>query len=235
MITRCSLALGLLCSCAVVASAQTANPPANICVELRSWIDQAQTKARDGAAPTGQPAKPAGGQQGSEKTATAVEAGGENKPRPDGQDEPQRNSGISGPVTDNGPGAAGPQGRAQESSGSGAANPKPDAAGQKAEAAKPPEPKAPPPTPTAIDRARQAAGSNDLDGCSATVRDMRLAGVDLPAPLLALAALRPELRNTAPQGPAPGVPPIPPSGVAPGEAPAAPQAGGGEPLQSAPR
>lgn len=42
-----------------------------------------------------------------------------------------------------------------------------------------------------------------------------MAGVPLPAPLIALAALKPELRAMAPRGPAPGVPPIPPSGVKP--------------------
>lgn len=233
--------LAFVSTCALAAPSfaqQQPNPPANVCVELTSFLDQAQ-KAAAGAPPAQAPgkapaqqqaAKPAEQQQASGQQAsppgqsqgggggTAVEqADRTGAPRPSGQDQPQRSSGMSGPVTDHGPGAAGPQGDAQERAKSAAPNPKPDGQPQQAQAQtqKPPEPKAPPPSPQAVEKARQSAGANDLEGCSGAVRDMRLAGVALPGPLIALAALKPELRAMAPQGPAPGIPPIPSSGVQP--------------------
>lgn len=229
MTHRLSLSMALLCSCAMTAAAQTSNPPANICVELTGWISDSQQKAGSAAAgqrgaanqqqSTGEQTAAQAPQQegatqesGDPAISTAVEQarpGGEQTPR--GTDAVQRSAGVSGSVTQEGPGASGPQGDAQETAKSGSGNPKPEERGDLAP--KPPEPEAPPPSAEAVEKARQAAGANDLDGCAATVRDMRLAGVALPGPLLALAALKPELLQKAPQGPAPGVPPIPPSGV----------------------
>ena len=235
-----SLTLTLLCSCALASAAyaqkpnsqSTAqpNPPANICVELSSFFDQTQ-KAAASQSPTSAPGTPQpasagqqqaaasqhGGQSGD--TATAVEApsrGGASLPSSQG--ESQQTSGMSGPVPAGGPGAAGPQGNAQETSKSGEVNPKPDGTKPVAQTAqKPPDAKAPPPDAQALTKGRQAAGSNDLEGCTGVVRDMRFAGVALPPPLIALAALKPELRAKTPQGPAPGVPLIPPSGIEPQE------------------
>lgn len=247
-----SLTLTLLCSCALasVAYAQQPNsqhtaqpnPPANICVELSSFLDQTQKTSASQpptsaagtpqAANAGQQASaPQQGGQSGDK-ATAVEGPSRSGASlPSSQGESQRTSGMSGPVPEGGPGAAGPQGNAQETSKSGQVNPKPDGAKPAAQAAqKPAEAKAPPPDRRAVDKGRQAAGSNDLDGCSGVVRDMRLAGVALPNPLIALAALKPELRAKAPQGPAPGVPLIPPSGIEPQEGGAgAPQERAAEP------
>lgn len=220
MTFRWSLSMAAFCSCALTAPALAANPPANICVELTGWIAELQPKpaGRQASAQALQQERAGQGaaeNAGSPAVSTAVEearpGGGQT---PEGTDPVQRSSGISGSVTPEGPGAAGPQGDAQESAKSGAINPKPeDKAQQSAETAKPQEPKAPPPSAEAIEKARQSAGAADVEACAAVVRDMRLAGVALPTPLIALAALKPELLRAAPQGPAPGVPPIPPSGV----------------------
>ncbi len=228
--TRLTFIASLLGACAFSAPAFAANPPANICVELTAWIDQT-TKADGGKAATAANT-PASQAPADPKTATAVEpARGGDAARgavaaPGGQDQPQQSSGLSAPVPNVGPGAAGPQGETQERAKSSQANPKPAAQAPAATAAPaapaaPAEAKAPPASPEALEKVRQSASANDLDGCAAVAREMRLAGVALPNPIIALAALKPELRNTAPQGPAPGVPPIPPSGVtqAPAQAP----------------
>ena len=267
------IALGLLASCALPTLAQAANAPADVCVELVGWLDQREAQAagaqkpggaaQASAQPAGQP--PAANQPPGQQQAgvgqdaaprrdlnTAVEQAKPADPqKPGGQDEPQRTSGMTGPVTSAGPGAAGPQGAAQETAQSGAPNPKADGANQPGQApqpqkpgdqpkpaaqAKPPEPQAPAPNPQAIEQARRSAQAQDRQGCRAIVRDMRLAGVALPSPLIALAALRADYAaagqtpqaqgatgSTQQQGPAPGVPPIPPSGIPPGP----PQ--GGEP------
>ena len=208
---RLSLSATLLGACVFSAPALAANPPANMCVELTAWIEQ--TNKVGGQKPADTASVPASQAPADPKTATAVEAHkGGSTPAPGGQDSVQQDSGMSGPVRKDGPGAAGPQGAAQERAKSGEANPKPDARAAAAPTAAP-DPKAPPASPQAIEKVRQSAGANDLDACAAVAREMRLAGVALPNPIIALAALKPEIRNTAPKGPAPGVPPIPPSGV----------------------
>lgn len=229
---RVQFSVALIGCCVLAAPSCAANPPANICTEVVAWMDELQAKAAAPGAP-GQQSQPQGAQSRTEdakrpETSTAVEQGGRGAVRqPGGQDEPQMTSGLSGPVTANGPGAAGPQGAAQETAKSGSVNPKPDADQQKSATAKPVEPKAPAPSQYAVEKARLSAGAADLDGCAAAVRDMRLAGVALPAPLIALAALKPELRRTmAPRGPAPGLPAIPPSGIAPDAAGGAPSGAG---------
>ncbi|MDB5571475.1 MAG: hypothetical protein JWN93_2658 [Hyphomicrobiales bacterium] len=171
---------------------------ANLCAELTAYLDQlkpAGAQGAEGAKPSGDAHSPSSGQQGG---ATAVEQGGGQpsgaKPQPGGTDATQKTSGMTGPVTQEGVGAAGPQGAAQHGSGSGETTTKPV---QQQEAAKPTapapatpaQPKAPDPTPEAIEQARAAAGGGDLAGCRASVQQMRRAGVAMPLPLLALGAL----------------------------------------------
>ena len=263
------LALGLLASCGMTTLAQAAKAPADICVELVGWLDQRQAQAptpagqqaavqpsspqqrQPGQPPAQQqPGQPPARQQasGAQETGprrdlnTAVEQPRQVNPqKPGGRDEPQRTSGMTGPVTSAGPGAAGPQGDAQETAKSGAPNPRPDAEQrQGAQApkpkpvaqAKPPDAKPPAPDPQTIEQARRSAQAQNHQACRAVVRDMRLAGVALPGPLIALAALRADYAPAGQmsrgqgtmgvqpqQGPAPGVPPIPPSGIPPAAQP----------------
>ena len=69
----------------------------------------------------------------------------------------------------------------------------------------PPAPKAPP---VSLAQAESLASANDVKGCRDAARTMRLAGVALPAGLLALAALREEsfARNREIGGPKPAAP-----------------------------
>lgn len=155
------------------ASAQAraaAGPPADICKELAAFLHP--------SAPAAAPAGPASGQ-------TAVQApGGASTPTPPAGGDPQKNSGLSGPTPNGGPGASGPQGNAQNAAApSGAtAAPAPAAAAPSA-----PAPKLP--SPEAIQSADAAIGRNDLAACQASARQMRKVGVVMPAPLMSLAAL----------------------------------------------
>ncbi|MGU3537063.1 hypothetical protein [Methylobacterium sp. A54F] len=165
--TAALLALGL-----GPALAQGAGKPANLCKELVAYVHPpAPAPAAPAAAPAGQPpavaaAAPPQGQSQGQQTPSAA-AG-----------DTQQKAGLSGPVPNSGPGAAGPQGTAQ-----GAA---PQPATAAAPAAAPPPAK---PTPEMIAAVDAAAEANDLAGCRQAARRMRVAGIPLPAPLLALSAL----------------------------------------------
>ncbi|WP_407522343.1 hypothetical protein [Methylobacterium oryzisoli] len=137
--------------------------PADLCRELVAFV-------RPPAPP--QPAAPPPQQ------AVAVQApqGGQAQLPSAGAGETQQKSGLSGPVAQTGPGAPGPQGQAQAAAPSGAAAP--PAAGK--------------PTPAMIEQVDAAAATRDVKACRAAARQMRAAGVVMPAPLLALAALDPK-------------------------------------------
>lgn len=81
-------------------------------------------------------------------------------------------------------------------------NPASSAAGRSVQASGQPAPvpqapTAPPPPAGALDEATALADANDLTGCQKAVQKMRRGGVAVPAPLLALAALKPELLGAA--------------------------------------
>jgi hypothetical protein len=110
---------------------------------------------------------------------------------------------LSGQVTPSGPGAAGPQGAAQPGAGGPppattdaakppASQPAPQQAAAKPAPAAPAAPAAPPaPKPTAaqIEKVETAARDHNLQGCRDAAQEMRKAGIVMPPPLLALAAL----------------------------------------------
>ncbi|WP_336489904.1 hypothetical protein [Methylobacterium nigriterrae] len=146
--------------------------PANLCKELVAFLHP--------------PAPEPGGGGPPPQAATAVQAPAQDKPVPKPADAgaPQQQSGQSGPIPNSGPGAAGPQGNAQKDS---QAAPKPD------KPAAPPASSAPKPSAEAVARGDSAAGANDIAGCRSVAQDMRRAGVAMPAPLLALAAMDPRL------------------------------------------
>lgn len=160
--------------------------PANLCTELVAFLHQPE-QAKAAAAPPPQ-------------TATAVQApapqGGTAQPSSSGG-VPQEKSGMSGQVAPSGPGAAGPQGAAQNAAappGASPGAPPPPAhpSGQAAQPAAPAPPPAPKPTPAAVEKAENAARDNNLHACRDAAQEMRRAGVAMPAPLLALAALDPK-------------------------------------------
>ena len=179
---------------------------ADLCLELAAFVDkaapapQAPSSAR-AAQPSVAPAEPAPQIAGGP---TAVEAPrSTSEPNPGGSDPSQQTSSLSGPIRDEGVGAAGPQGQAQMSAPSGAGNPPPSppeasARGEPAKPAAPPAPQttttpstAKPPFLTAelAEQARSAISAKNAGACRAAAQRMRRAGLAMPPPLLALAAL----------------------------------------------
>jgi hypothetical protein len=167
--------------------------PADLCQELLAFVrGPAEKRAAEGKSPPG--------------VATAVEAPSQDEQIPvakGGNDASQESAGMSGPVTPSGSGAPGPQGNAQEAPGS-ASSPQgatatpgsaPSADGKKI-AGTAPGSVAPAPTkdPDAgqVEKVEAAARSHDIHQCRAAAQEMRRAGVTMPAPLLALAALDPK-------------------------------------------
>jgi len=177
--------------------------PADLCSEVLAFVHPpapsapASTPAQAQAATAQPPAH----------AATAVTAPSQNQgaSQPSGSaGAPQQSSSISGQVTPSGPGASGPQGAAQPGgggpppvAGDAAKPPAPPAQQQAAAAPKPAAPApaapaAPPPKkPSAeqIEKVEAAARDHNLQGCRDAAQDMRKAGVVIPPPLLALAAL----------------------------------------------
>jgi hypothetical protein len=197
------LTIALLSSTAFAQQSQRAD----LCAELSAFVTKEEgQKPTDTAPPPPQ--------------ATAVQAPATDGPRsqPGGTDAPQQTSGMSGPVTHGGTGAPGPQGQAQESAQSAQNNPKADGKSEQAanrppqpqqgqpqqpqgqqqqQAANPPAaaqpPKAPPPKPEAMQAAHAAIDQKDILACRDVTQKMRRAGVNLPAALMALAALDPKI------------------------------------------
>ncbi|MDB5651633.1 MAG: hypothetical protein JWL62_3153 [Hyphomicrobiales bacterium] len=199
-----------LTAASALAQAPAPHRAANVCVELSGFLHkEAEQKKTEGA-----PAPAA---------ATAVQAPANARPTAGGSDNPQQTSGLSGPVTHGGTGASGPQGSAQETASTAKENPKVEGKPDATAASKPPEPPkqgeapkppapaaaagpvAPEPTPQAVQEADAAIASKDQLACRGVTQKMRRAGVALPAPLLALAALDPKFYSAAPseQEPAP--------------------------------
>ena len=170
------LVTAVLLPTAVSAQATTgAGVPANICKELAAFLHPPPAPA-PAAAPSTQSAVQAPNPGG---TVATPPAGG----------EPQKSAGLSGPVPNGGPGAAGPQGASQNAAAPSGAAPQTQAA---APAAAPAAPAAPPPkkpAPEEVEKADAAIGANDIAACQASARGMRRAGVVMPAPLMSLAAL----------------------------------------------
>ncbi|GJD48739.1 hypothetical protein OPKNFCMD_1463 [Methylobacterium crusticola] len=142
-----------------------ASGPVDLCRELVAFV---RPKPADA---------PAGGPAAQPNVAVqAPAAQGSGPPQPSSAaGEAQQKSGLSGPVPQAGPGASGPQGQGQ--------------AGAQAAPAGPPPP--PGPSPGQVAQVEAAAGANDPVACRAAAQSLRRAGVAMPAPLLALAALDP--------------------------------------------
>jgi hypothetical protein len=142
--------------------------PANLCQELLAFVKQPEPAKEAAATPPQQAtavSNPSGASQG-----TASSAGG----------DVQQKSGLSGPTPGGSPNQAGTD--AQR----GPANQAKDAPA----ATKPAS--APHPDAAAIAAVEAAAAADDQLGCRSAARTMRMHGVALPPPLLALAALDPK-------------------------------------------
>ncbi|MDO9427008.1 MAG: hypothetical protein Q7T93_09240 [Methylobacterium sp.] len=164
------MAAGLL---ALPALAQDAAPPvaaggpANLCQELKAFVTAPEAKKQEAATPPGQ--------------ATAVSnPSGKSDAKPSGSGgEPQQKSGLSGAT-----GSADAVAPGDRKAALAQANASAKAAA--APAASPPPPK---PDAATVARIEAAAATNDQASCRAAALVMRKAGVPMPPPLLALAAL----------------------------------------------
>lgn len=196
------LALSLAASPAGVHAEQ-----ADLCQELAAFVDKAAPASQAPASPQA-PAPAAAAQSPTQPLAggpTAVEAPrpATGEPKPGGSDPSQQTSSLSGPVREEGVGAAGPQGQAQMTAPSGGANPPPSppqatARGEPAKPASAPAPQTATTASTAktpvlssqlAKQARTAISAKDAGACRAAAQQMRRAGLAMPPPLLALAAL----------------------------------------------
>lgn len=173
------------------------NKPANLCQELIAFLRQPEAMKK-AAEPSPQLA-----------TAVSAKKQGGDAEKPSAQGTPQQTSGQAGQITSSGPGAAGPQGDAQNTAApagstataAGSAKPTaqsaPSSPGQAVAKAGSAEPPAPKPTQENVQQVEAAARNNDLQGCRAVGQQMRRAGIAMPPPLIALSAMNPQLLEAA--------------------------------------
>lgn len=186
----------------LAASTPHATPPANICVELVTFL-----------MPKPAPAETAG-QAGSPPANTQQAAAGQ--PAAAGQAAPQQPSGQSAQAQKDGGSAQ----QASAQSGVAAEAPKSDApaavgsgqnapqtSGQSAPIPQTADKNEPAPS-VSLEEAQGLAAANDIAGCRASAQKMRREGVEMPNPLIALAALDMRfLERAAPAAePAPATP-----------------------------
>lgn len=171
LLMAASLAGALLAVGGAAAQEAGAAPgrPANLCQDLLAFVKQPDPAIQAAATPPQQStavSNPSGQSQG-----TPSSAGG----------GVQQNSGLSGPTKNEASDRPGDMaGRAQAN----------------AAAKNPPAPGTPAPTPrpdsAVVERIEAAAAAGDQLACRTAARALRVAGVALPPPLLALAALDPK-------------------------------------------
>lgn len=176
-LTPSALAIGLVGAVLAAdnACAQERGPatptgrPANLCQELLAFVKQPEPAKEAAATPPQQAtavSNPSGASQG-----TPSAAGG----------NVQQKSGLSGPT----------KGESPDQTRDKAARDQANRTAKNAPAAGTPAPP-PPPDPATVAKVEEAAAANDQLGCRAAARTMRMHGVALPPPLLALAALDPK-------------------------------------------
>lgn len=178
--------------------------PADLCQELLAFVQRpAEERAAEGDSPP--------------HVATAVEAPSQDQPSPQpegGNDASQEASGMSGPVAPEGAGTPGPQVGAkdepappppgqeaapgqQQAMAPASQQPSAPRSAQAKQVAGPTQGSAAPPPATnpsdaQVEKAQAAAQTGEIGQCRAVAQEMRRAGISMPAPLLALAALDPK-------------------------------------------
>lgn len=171
------------------ANEQASGTPANLCRELVAFVHQPDP-VRGSDAP---PAQLATAVSAKKVDAPAAKSG-------DARGAAQQASGQNGQITSPGPGAAGPQGDAQNKAapaGTTATAAGPPKGASAAGSATPSAPAALKPTPDNVQQIEAAAAGNDLPGCRTAAQKIRRAGVVMPDPLLALSVLDPKLLERA--------------------------------------
>lgn len=142
--------------------------PANLCQELLAFVKQPEP-AKQAAATPPQQATAVSNPSGKTEGATPSSIGGS-----------QQTASLSGPVGSSEPDAKGAKGVLAKAN---------------ADAKAPPAPGAPQPGPrpsaALVEKVETAAAADDQSTCRTAAREMRVSGVAMPPPLLALAALDP--------------------------------------------
>lgn len=173
-LAACTLLGGAALAQDAAPAAQPASgKPANLCQELVAFVKQPEPANKASATPAQQ------------ATAVSNPSGKTEGGKPSDGGAPQKTSGLSGSVneTGNGPDTGKPAGNPAENP-----NAKANAAAKNPPPPAPPAP-SPKPDPAVVERLEAAAGANDLAACREAARTMRVAGVVMPPPLLALSAL----------------------------------------------
>jgi hypothetical protein len=193
--------------------------PANLCQELLAFM---KAPPPEPAAPAAAPAKPAAApkeqaapaQQGASALAGTTASGAAASPQPDGEpNSAQQVTGQDGVATDapdpsNEKVAAGSVANAPQKDSRAAPLPPADVTSTPKESV------------MTVAQAEELAAANDIAVCHDTAREMRVAGVAMPPPLIALAALDLQYQQAAePQSPAPAT-----DAPAAGQGEAAPEA-----------
>lgn len=158
---------------AAQSAAPAAGQPAELCKELIAFVNP--PAPAEAPKPAATPAPPPAPEQ---KSAVNAAGGAGDKPSA-AAGAPQQNSGLSAPVPQDA--GAKPVASARAAANGAAKVPATPAT------AEPTKPSA-----DAVKAAEAAAASGDPAACRSAVRSMRQAGVTVPAPLLALAALNPK-------------------------------------------
>jgi hypothetical protein len=164
---------------------QGSGRPANLCQELMAFVHQPEAATKATETPS--------------RLATAVTAknSDDTSAKPAAPGTPQNTSGQSGQITASGPGASGPQGDVQNKAAPTGSTATASGSATGSPSASPAAPSAPKPSAENVQQAEIAAGTNDLQGCRAAAQTMRRAGIVMPGPLLALAAMSPKLLEAA--------------------------------------
>lgn len=164
---------------------RSAGRPANLCQELIAFVHQPEAATKAAETPS--------------QLATAVTAkkSDDTSAKPSAPGTSQNTSGQSGQITASGRGAAGPQGDAQNKAAPAGSTATALGPATGAPAAASAAPAAPKPSAENVQQIENAAGANDLQGGRAAAQTMRRAGVVMPGPLLALAAMSPKLLEAA--------------------------------------
>ena len=203
---------------ATQAAGQQTGKPANICQELVAFMKAPPPEAAAPAAPAKPAAAPAqatpsqdkpAAQQGSSALAGTTPSNGAASAKPEtGSNSAQAVTGQDGVATD-----APKEGKDNAAAGSGSVANAP----QKESRAAPVPPADVTSTPKesvmTVAAAEELAGGNDIAACQEMARKLRVAGVSMPPPLMALAAL--DLKYQQEAGAA-----TPPAGTGNGQAPA---------------
>ncbi len=156
--------------------------PANLCQEVLAFVQEASVQEESVQPAAAEPEKPVASSSRTEAEASAPDEPAENT-ADSGTGSAQDITGQDGVATD------APDKDNPEAAGVGSAEDAPQKESRAAPVPPADETSVPVTSVLTLQEAEQLAAANDMAQCQETARGMRLAGVDMPPPLIALAAL----------------------------------------------